>query len=184
MFPLFLRLEGRRVVVVGAGIVATGKVRELLGCGARLTVVAPRASDVVSALAASGAIELRRRPFVASDLDDAWLVAAATDDGAVQAEVARTADERRVWLIAVDDVAHATAYSGSVLRRPPFLVAISSSGAAPALTRLVREVLESALPAESWVDAARALRADWKSRGTPMGDRFAELVRAFSERAR
>ena len=62
-------------------------------------------------------------------------------------------------------------------RRPPFLVAISSSGEAPALSRLLREVIEGALPAPRWIAAARALRAEWKRDGTPMADRFPALVR-------
>jgi siroheme synthase-like protein len=183
-FPLFLRLDGRRVVVVGAGTVATRKVRELLEWGARLTVVAPDVTETLATLARDGKIGLRAGRFAPSDLEDAWLVVAATKDAAVQSEVARVAGERRVWLVAVDDMTNATAYFGAVLRRPPFIVSISSSGATPALTRLIREVLESALPEESWTEAARALRADWKRRGTPMNARFAELVRAFTERLR
>jgi len=184
MFPLFLRLEGRRVLVVGAGAVGTKKITELLASGASVTIVAPAATDTVMALAANGDLVLHLRPFVPSDLDDAWLVVAATNDPAVQAEVARVATERRIWLLAVDDVGLATAYGGSVLRRSPFVVAISSSGTAPALTRMLREILESALPDESWVSAARTLRRDWKARGTPMSERFGELLRAFSERSK
>jgi siroheme synthase-like protein len=184
MFPLFLRLEGRRVVVVGAGGALTKKITELRASGALVTIVAPVATETVTALAANGDVLLHARAFAPSDLDDAWLVIAATNDAAVQAEVARVATERRIWLLAVDDVASATAYGGSVLRRAPFVVAISSSGTAPALTRLIREILESALPDESWVTAARALRKDWKAHATPMSARFEELVRAFSERSK
>ena len=62
-------------------------------------------------------------------------------------------------------------------------VAISSSGEAPALSRLLREVIEQALPEADWIEAARALRERWRSEATPMRSRFAELVRAFKERA-
>jgi siroheme synthase-like protein len=184
VFPLFLRLSGRRVVVIGAGEVATRKVAGLLENGAAVTVVAPRVTEALASRAARGELVLYARAFEPADLDGVWLAFAATDDPEAQATVARVADEKRVWLVAVDDVANASAFGGAVVRRPPFLIAISSSGATPALTRLVREVLESALPEESWVSAARALRADWKTRGTPMGERFAELVRAFTERSR
>jgi siroheme synthase-like protein len=184
VFPLFLRLSGRHVVVIGAGEVATRKVADLLENGALVTVVAPRATEALAARAAKGQLALHRRAFEPADLDGAWLAFAATDDAEAQRTVARIAAEKRVWLVAVDDVDNASAFGGAVLRRPPFLIAISSSGATPALTRLVREVLESALPEESWVSAARALRAGWKARGTPMSARFAELVRAFSERSR
>ena len=69
------------------------------------------------------------------------------------------------------------AYSGAVVRRPPFAIAISSSGAAPALTRLVRQVVESLLPSDDWIARAEHLRARWLAEGTPMQERFAQLVR-------
>jgi siroheme synthase (precorrin-2 oxidase/ferrochelatase) len=70
-----------------------------------------------------------------------------------------------------------------VIRRPPFLVAISSSGEAPALARLLREMFDAFLPSESWVLYAQELRAKWKAERVPFGDRFADLVRAFKERS-
>lgn len=182
VFPLFLRVEGRHVVVAGAGEVATRKTRDLLDAGARVTIVAPRATAALEALASAGEVLWHVRAFEPHDLDEAWLAVAATDDPRAQAQIAEAACERRVWLVAVDDLSHATAFSGLVLRRPPFLVAISSSAEAPALTRLLREVLEQALPEASWVARARALRAEWRARGTPMTSRFEELVRAFTER--
>jgi uroporphyrin-III C-methyltransferase/precorrin-2 dehydrogenase/sirohydrochlorin ferrochelatase len=182
VFPVFLRVEARSVVVVGAGEIATRKTKDLLDAGARVTVVAPRATATLQALASTNEVLWYRRAFDPKDLDDAWLAVAATDDPEAQAEIAEAAEAKRVWLIAVDDLAHATAFSGSVLRRPPFLVAISSSAEAPALTRLLREVLEQALPGESWIAAARALRAEWRARGTPMASRFDDLVRAFTDR--
>ena len=72
------------------------------------------------------------------------------------------------------------------MRRPPFLVAISSSGATPALTRLVREIIEQVLPGDAWIEHARALREKWIADGTPMGERFGDLVakpQAASKRA-
>jgi uroporphyrin-III C-methyltransferase/precorrin-2 dehydrogenase/sirohydrochlorin ferrochelatase len=184
VFPVFLRVEARRVVVVGAGEVATRKVKDLLDAGARVTVVAPRATATLQALASTNAIVWCSRRFEPEDLDETWLVVAATDDPRAQAEIAESAEARRVWLIAVDDLPRASAFSGSIVRRPPFLVAISSSAEAPALTRLLREVLEQALPDESWITAARALRAEWRTRGTPMASRFDELLRAFTNRSK
>ncbi len=177
LYPLFLRLEGRRVVVVGGGEVASRKVRELLATGARVSVVASHASDAIETWAAAGTLELARRAFEERDLDGAWLVIAATDDREVNASVAAAAETRQVFVNAVDDPNNASAYFASIVRRPPFTIAISSGGELPALSRLVREVIESALPEQRWVEAARALRAKWKREGTPMGERFGELVR-------
>lgn len=183
LYPLFLKLEGRDVLVVGAGSVAERKIADLVAAGARVRVVSPEATDAVEGLAERGEIAWEARAFEERDLDGAWLVIAATSDAGAQRRAAEGAESRRVFVIAVDDLPNATAYSGAVIRRDPFLVAISSSAAAPALTRLLREVLEQALPDDAWVEAARALRDKWKREGTPMSSRFGELVGDFKRRA-
>jgi siroheme synthase-like protein len=177
LLPLFLKLAERDVLVVGAGAVAERKIESLLDAGARVRVVAPEAGDGVKQMAAAGRVAWAGRAFEERDADGAWLVFAATADAGVQARVAEAAAAQRVFCVAVDDPANASAYSGAVVRRPPFTVAISSSGATPALTRLVREVIEHVLPGDAWVERAKALRAKWLAEGTPMGERFSELVR-------
>jgi siroheme synthase-like protein len=182
LHPIFLKLEGRVVLVVGAGAVAERKVDDLVAAGARVRVVSPEATDAVRAMAARGAIEWQARAFAEADADGAWLAVAATGDAEAQRAVAAACEARRVFVIAVDDLPNASAYSASVVRRAPFTIAISSAGEAPALSRLLREVLEQALPDAQWVEAARALRDKWRAEGTPMESRFAELVRAFKAR--
>jgi siroheme synthase-like protein len=182
LMPVFLKLGGRTVLVVGAGTVAERKITALLEAGATVRVVAPEAVDAVQALAREGRVEWRARRFEEADLDGAWLVMAATDDAEVQRLVSDAAAAHHVFCIAVDDPAHASAYSGAVVRRPPFAIAISSSGAAPALTRLVREVVEGVLPGDDWIRHAQELRARWLAEGTPMQDRFDELVRELRDR--
>jgi uroporphyrin-III C-methyltransferase/precorrin-2 dehydrogenase/sirohydrochlorin ferrochelatase len=183
LFPLFLRVDGRVVVVVGAGAVAERKIVDLVEARAAVVVIAKEATARVRELAASGSVRWNERSFRDEDLDGAWLTIAATDDAAVQARVASGAESRRIFCIAVDDPPNATAYSAAVVRRPPVTIAISSSGESPAITRLLREIIEQILPEPEWVDAARALRERWKRDKTPMGSRFAELVKAFKERA-
>jgi uroporphyrin-III C-methyltransferase/precorrin-2 dehydrogenase/sirohydrochlorin ferrochelatase len=183
LYPLFLKLEGREVLVVGAGAVATRKVEELLACGARLRVVAPEATDEVRARAAEGSLTWYQRPFLQSDVLGAWLVVAATGNTALQRRIAAVAEERRIFVVAVDDVANASAYGAALVRRDPLTVAISSNGEAPALVRLLREIVEDILPDSTWIERARALRAEWRARETPMGMRFGELVRDFASRA-
>jgi uroporphyrin-III C-methyltransferase/precorrin-2 dehydrogenase/sirohydrochlorin ferrochelatase len=184
LYPLFLNVRGRRVVVVGAGAVAERKVNELLAAGAAVDVVAKDASEAIEALARRGEVSLARRPFDPGDLDGTWLVVAATGDEAVQRAVFAAAEARRVFVVAVDDPANGSAHTPAIVVREPYVVAISSAGETPALTRLLREILEQILPDEQWVEAARALRAKWKSERTPMGSRFPELVRLFRDRAR
>ena len=183
LFPLFLKIEGRDVLVIGAGLVAERKIADLVLAGARVHVVAPDATDSVRALAEANSIVWSARAFEETDTEGAWLIVAATSDADVQRRAALAAEAQRIFIVAVDDLSNATAYSGAVIRRDPFLVAISSSAAAPALTRLLREVLEQALPDGTWIDAARALRDRWKAEGTPMSSRFGELVRDFKRRA-
>jgi precorrin-2 dehydrogenase/sirohydrochlorin ferrochelatase len=184
LLPLFLKLEGRPVLVVGAGPVAEGKVGALLGARARVRLVAPDATPALQRLASEGSLEWRARRFEEADADGVWLVFAATSDSEAQRAVGEAASARGVFCIAVDDPPNATAYSGGVVRRPPFTIAISSSGAAPALTRLVREIVEQMLPGEEWVGHAQRLRARWLAESTPMTDRFAELVRELAQRAK
>ncbi len=181
LYPLFLRLRGRRVLVVGAGSVATRKARELVAVGASVTVVAPAVSAEMAALAG---VAIERRPFAPADVEGAWLVIAATNDTIVNRAIADAAEAQRIFVNAVDDPPNASAFFAALLRRPPFLVAISSSGELPALSRLLREVLESALPEERWIEHARELRRRWKAEQTPMSERFGQLVRAISERYR
>ena len=184
LFPLFLKLGERVVVVVGAGAMAERKVQSLLASGARVEVIAPEATGELQRLAAAGLLQWSRRRFQETDLAGSWLVVAATGDPETQQRVAAAAEARRVFLLAVDDPGNASAYSGAVVRRPPFMVAISSSGATPALTRLLREIIEQVLPGDAWIEHAKALREKWIADGTPMGERFGSLVRELRERAR
>jgi len=173
LYPVFLKLAGRDVLLVGGGTVARGKLPSLLAAGARVRVVAPA---IDPRIAASGAL-LEQRGFVASDLDGAWLaIAAATPE--VNREVARAAEARRVFVNAVDDVASASAYLGGVVRKGGVVAAFSTEGRAPALAGLLREGVEALLPDDvsSWVDAAAALRARQKAAGLPIERRRPALL--------
>jgi siroheme synthase-like protein len=183
LLPVFLDLRDKVVLVVGAGAVAARKLEELTAMKARLRVVAPLATPEIEARASAGELTLERREFDERDVDGAWLVLASTDDADAQRRVAEACEKAQIFCIAVDDPPNASAYGGGVLRRGPVTISISTSGEAPALARLLREVLEQVLPDEGFVDAARALREKWKTDKTPMGSRFGELVQAFKERS-
>jgi uroporphyrin-III C-methyltransferase/precorrin-2 dehydrogenase/sirohydrochlorin ferrochelatase len=176
LLPLFLKLAGREVLVVGAGAVAERKVEALLAAGARVRLVAPEATEGLARLADEGHVAWSARAFAEADVEGVWLVFAATSDADVQRRAADAANARRIFCVAVDDPPNASAYSAAVVRRPPFTVAISSSGEAPALTRLLREIIEHVLPGQDWIRRAEELRAKWRADGTPMGERFAQLV--------
>jgi uroporphyrin-III C-methyltransferase/precorrin-2 dehydrogenase/sirohydrochlorin ferrochelatase len=178
-FPAFLRLGGRSVLLVGGGAVAAGKLDALLAAGAQVTVVAPRISPDLE----RPSVELRRRPFAPSDLDAHWFaVAAATPP--VNREVAAAAEQRHIFVNAVDDVGAASAWLGGVVRKDGVTVAISTEGRAPALAGLLREALESLLPDDlaAWTAIAAQQRELWKAQGVPMADRRPLLLRALIQR--
>jgi uroporphyrin-III C-methyltransferase/precorrin-2 dehydrogenase/sirohydrochlorin ferrochelatase len=178
LFPLFLKLDGRRVVVVGGGAMAAQRVRQLAESGALVAVVAPEVRAEIEALAS----EIERRPFRGADVDGAWLViAAATPE--VNRAVAAAAEARGIFVNAVDDPATATAYCGGVVRRGGAVVAVSTEGRAPALAGLLREGIAALLPAEleQWTDRAEELRAAWKQARIAMADRRPLLLRALNE---
>ena len=178
LFPAFLKLYGRRVLLVGGGRVAAGKLQGLLDAGAQVTVVAP----VVSPEIASVGVEIRQRAFEEGDIDGAWwVVAAAPPD--VNRAVLSAAESRRVFVNAVDDPPHATAYAGGVVRRDDVTIAISTNGRAPALAGLLREALDAWLPADlsTWLAAADESRKTWKAAATPMGERRPQLLERLNE---
>lgn len=176
-FPLFLHLEGRDVLVVGGGKVAHEKAAALSAAGARISVVAPEVCRELSALADTTA----HRAFVDADVDGAWLVIAAATP-AVNLEAKRAADARRVFVVAVDDLASCSAIGAAQLHRGGLTIAISSDGRAPGLVALLRRALEDVLPDDvaEWVGLAERLRVAWKSASVPLSDRRPLLLRALN----
>lgn len=178
LLPLFLNLTGRHVVLVGGGRVAAGKHVQLKAAGARVTVIAP---DVTEDIVAASPAAILRRPFTPSDLDDAWLVVAAATP-AVNRTVADAAGARRLFVNAVDDPDNASAFLSGVVRRDGVTIAISTSGAAPALTSLLREGLDALLPRDltTWLSCARDERVAWNRTGVPIDARKPQLLRALN----
>jgi siroheme synthase-like protein len=176
VFPVFLKLAGRRVVVVGGGPVAAGKLRALVDAGAVVSVVAPEVVDEI----VSAPVQVVRRPFREDDLDGAWYVVAAAPPE-VNRAVAAAAHERNVFVNAVDDLENASAYMGAVLRRAGVTIALSTDGEAPALAGLMREALEALLPddLDAWMDTARDARRQWLTDGVPMERRRPLLLEAL-----
>lgn len=142
LFPLFLDLRGRRVLVVGGGEVAARKVAALLDSGAAVAVVAPALAPALAALAKANRLAHIPAAFAPEQLDGSWLVIAATDDGAVNRAVAAAAHARRLFINVVDDAELASAQLPARVQRGPLQVAISSGGASPMLARHLREQLE------------------------------------------
>jgi uroporphyrin-III C-methyltransferase/precorrin-2 dehydrogenase/sirohydrochlorin ferrochelatase len=160
--PIFASLTAQPCLVVGGGPVAERKVAQLLAAGARVTVNSPRLSPGLEAAAAAGRIAVARKPFDPSLVPLQLLVIAATDDRAVNHAVAETARVALRLCNVVDDPEASTYISPSIVDRSPLLVAVSSGGQAPVLARLLRQQLESWLPAR--LGALAAWAGSWRER--------------------
>ncbi|MBV8892296.1 MAG: bifunctional precorrin-2 dehydrogenase/sirohydrochlorin ferrochelatase [Acidobacteria bacterium] len=142
LFPIFLRLAHRHCLVVGAGKVAEGKIAGLLTTGARVRVVAIRATSAVIEWARSGQVELILRPFMAADLDGVFLVIVATSSTSLNKLIYEEANRRGQLCNVVDVPELCDFYYPALVRRGDLQIAISTSGHSPALARRLREQLE------------------------------------------
>lgn len=169
LLPIFVKLEGRQVVVIGGGEVAAGKINGLLQANAKVRVIAPEAVEQIREMAAEKRLEWKAKRFEAGDLDGGFLVITATSAAGVNETVFREAERRGILCNAVDDVEHCHFYYGAVVQRGDLQVAISTNGKSPALAQRLREELETEFGAEyevwvQWLGAAReALRTRDKS---------------------
>ena len=180
VFPVFLKLEGRPVLVVGAGPVAAGKLRPLLDAGARVTVVAPEVVDEIAALAPE--VNIVRRPFEPADVEGVWYVVAAAPPE-VNRAVSRAAEARCLFVNAVDDLESASAYAGAIVQKAGVTIAMSTDGEAPALAGLMREALEVLLPEDlDAVDGDRpGSAAAWLAQRVPMAERRPVLLQTLND---
>jgi len=142
-YPAFLNLRGKHCVVVGAGEVALRKIRMLLDCGAKVTVVSPTTCREVSGLAKAGAVELRRRSYRRGDLKSTALVVSATNRKGINQAVVEEARKKKVLINVVDDPGRSDFIVPSSLRRGGLTIAVSTSGMSPALARKIRMKLEA-----------------------------------------
>jgi len=162
LLPVFLKLEGRRGLLVGAGTVALEKIGSLLKTGVRLRVVAPDAAFEIRQLASEGRLEWIQRRFEISDLDGNFVVIAATDSAEVNAAVYQGAVERGILANSVDDPPHCDFYFGSVVSRGALQIAISTAGESPAVAQRLRREIDEQLPADlgPWLEELGILRRE------------------------
>jgi siroheme synthase-like protein len=172
LFPIFVKLEGRLIVVVGGGTIAEGKIPGVLTAGARIRLVAPSITPQIAGWVRLGKIDWLPKEFEAEDLNGAFLVIAATSAPGVNETVFREAEARDILCNAVDDIEHCHFYYGAVVQRGDLQIAISTNGKSPALAKRLRQELEAEFGAEyevwlQWLGAAReALRANGPSSET------------------
>jgi len=194
LFPAFLKLHNRPVLVVGGGAIAASKIPGLLEAGARVTVVAPQLSPKLVEWIREHEISWLPKSFEPEDLNGMFLVVAATSLPDVNASVFLEADKRRILCNAVDDIDHCHFYYGAIVQRGDLQIAISTNGKSPALAQRLRKELEQQFTPEyaawlDWLGAAReVLRAQSSDPETtkrwlhllasrPMFDRFLQDTR-------
>lgn len=145
-FPIFLSLKGKTCVIIGGGSVAERKVESLLNAEAAVTVVSPQLSPQLSYLSAEKQIKHLNRCYQSQDIDQAFLVIAATDQTEVNRTIAADADKQNIPVNVVDDIKLCSFIVPSVLDRSPVTVAVSTGGASPVLARQLRMKLETMIP--------------------------------------
>jgi precorrin-2 dehydrogenase/sirohydrochlorin ferrochelatase len=160
LFPIFLKLEGRSCLVVGAGRIGETKIQSLVAAGAKVRVIAPEATESVREWANAGAVLWEPREFRSTDLEGMFLVIAATSSPQVNAAVFQEAQARNVLCNAVDDPEHCDFYYPEVVQRGDLQVAISTAGHSPALAQRLRQELEEQFGPEygEWVQQLGAIR--------------------------
>ena len=162
LFPIFVKLQGRLVVVVGGGNIAEGKLTGLLTAGARVRVISPAITPAIAEWVRNRQVEWLPKVFEKDDLLGAYLVVTATSAPGVNVAVFREAEARGILCNAVDDMEHCHFYYGSVVQRGDLQIAISTNGKSPALAQRLRQELEAQFGPEyevwlEWLGAAREL---------------------------
>jgi uroporphyrin-III C-methyltransferase/precorrin-2 dehydrogenase/sirohydrochlorin ferrochelatase/precorrin-2 dehydrogenase/sirohydrochlorin ferrochelatase len=147
-YPVYLSLAERLVVVVSGGAVAERKVAGLLPCGARVRLVAPEVTQGLARLAENGEIEHRPRSYRSGDLEGAFLALAEPGDQGVCEAFFAEAEQRGIFANVEDDLDHCSFIAPSIVRRGDLVIAISTSGRAPALAVRLRQRFERELGPE------------------------------------
>jgi precorrin-2 dehydrogenase/sirohydrochlorin ferrochelatase len=183
LFPIFLKLTGRPCIVIGAGHLAESKIESLLTANARVTVIAPHASERIVAMADSGEVAWHQREYSAGDLAGQFLVVAATNVPAVNRAVFAEAEAAGILINAVDDPPFCDFYFPSVVRRGDLQIAISTSGASPALAQRLRKEINALLPLDTgdWLAELGNLRREVLQM-EPLNEARKELLHQLASR--
>ena len=144
-FPLFFKLKGQNCLVIGAGEIAARKIELLLKADANITIIAKHFCESVAALSEHSNITLINKSFAEDDLENRFLVVCATNDTALNQQIACLAKERRLLINVVDNPRLCSFIFPAIIDRSPIVAAVSSGGASPVLARLLRAKIESTI---------------------------------------
>ncbi len=144
LYPAFLSLQGKTCVIVGGGHVAAQKVRSLVSTSAIIVVISPLLHTELQALLSTGSIYHIPSPYSREHLTGATLVFAATNDPAINLQVAQDAQQQGIWINVADNPDSSDFYVPATIHRKDLTLAVSTAGGSPAFARYVRELLEHA----------------------------------------
>ena len=142
-YPVNLAIKNRACLVVGGGGVGTRKVRTLIECGAKVTVISPQVSAELDRLASEGVVELKKRIYQASDLEDQFLVIGATDDEALNRRIHADAERLNTLCNIADRPEICNFILPAIVNRGDLVIAVSTSGKSPAYAKKLRKELEN-----------------------------------------
>lgn len=186
-YPINLDLKARRVLVVGGGVIAEGKARQLVEAGATVHIVSPDLTELLSELAEQGKVIWRQGVFAESDLaendpDAVWLVISATDDQAVNEAVAKAAAERGLLCNVVDQTALCNFITPALITRGGIQISVSSGGGSPSVAQRVKREIGELIGEEygELLEVAAEMRAEAK-RLIPDFEQRRQLLHAFAE---
>lgn len=148
LYPVMLNISGKKVLVIGGGSVAARKVRDLVECGALVTVVAPSVDEAITGMNNSypGKIQIRQREYIKGDCEGALMVFSATDDERVNRLVFRHAEEMKILINAVDDPPNCTFFVPSWFHRDGLIISVSTGGISPSMAARIRRDIEKIIP--------------------------------------
>ncbi len=155
-YPIFLNITGKKCVVVGGGQIALRKVRTLLDYGAIVRVISPALCSELNEMAENGAITIQQRRYRSGDLQEAFVVIAATNDSTINLKVGKDARSNALLINVVDDPESSGFIAPSYVRRGDVTIAISSGGRSPALSQKIRTRLEEEF-GEEYISLARMI---------------------------
>ncbi len=160
LYPIFVDLSDRLILVIGGGQVALRKVERLLECGAKIKLISPEITEDLLELANQGRIKVLRRSYEAGDLKGSWLVIGACDVEDVNQRVFEEACKQKVFCNIVDAPLMCSFHVPALVKRDQLQIAISTAGASPALAKYIRKQLEEIFESyyEDFLIAMRELR--------------------------
>ena len=146
--PIFIKLQDEKCLVVGGGMVATRKIKQLLNAGAKIFVVAIKIKASLKEAHKLGKIHCQEEKYSEKHLEGKRIVIAATNDKKLNNKIAEQAKSKNIFVNVVDNPEAGTFVMPSVIDRSPVVIAVSTSGTAPVLTRLLSTKLETIIPSK------------------------------------